>query len=51
MRHLAAEAEARRTAQLAAPGEPVCGLHFRTPVSSIGICGLRADHTGEHEET
>jgi Terminase large subunit, endonuclease domain len=49
-RSMAAEAEARRAAQLPGPGEPPCSLHFRTPVSSIGVCGLRAGHSGEHEE-
>jgi len=50
-RQIAAEAEARREAQLPAPGERVCGIAFRTPILSMGICGLRAGHTGEHEET
>ena len=50
-RSMAAEAEAERTARLAGPGDRVCGLQFRTPIRSIGICGLRAGHGGEHEET
>ena len=50
-RHMAAEAEAWNAAQLSAPRGRVCGLRFRTPASSIGICGLGAGHTGEHEET
>ena len=50
-RQMAAEAEAWNAAQLSAPRGRVCGLRFRTPVSAIGVCGLGAGHTGEHEET
>lgn len=47
VKRLASEASAPRPAA----DEPACGLHFRTPIASIGVCGLRAGHRGEHEET
>jgi hypothetical protein len=49
-KRLATATTEERGAQLPTADEPACGLQFRTPIPSIAVCGLRAGHSGSHEE-
>jgi PBSX family phage terminase large subunit len=50
MRSLAAEAVGEQMEQEPSPPPRLCGERFRTPIPSIGVCGLRVGHSGPHRE-